>query len=626
MWPDFKYAVRTLQRSPRNTAIAAAILALAIGINTAMFSGINHVLLRPLPFPDADRLVRLRDEITDANGLRHPFNMSSRSFTIASNAADAFDEVVAMSGENMTLVAQSGGELPERVSVVRQSAGVDRVLGVHPAMGRTFSAAEEAEGEHSGVALVSHSLWQTRLGGTDAVLGSRIQLDDRAFTVVGVMPPAYAFPYHAQVWIPFTVDPADQSRDFAVWAHLKPGVTERQMGESLDRTAARVRQAQTTGGTYRIEVMTLRDNLIGSQDAPLRALSAIVAFLLLIACVNVATLLLASAVSRRREFAIRAALGASRARQIRQVFFETLLLAAMGCLAGVLLAAWIAPLTARLMPAVFVEELGLVQPHTDWRVAAFAAAAGVFSALLAALLPAFGASLTEPQSAILEQTRSATMGRSGRRLLGALVIAEGAFTVVLLAGAGLVVNNFVRLQAEPLGFDAKRLLTAELVPPEARYAAGPPRAQLLPAILERVRAEPGVGRAAATTVNPLGGGTWGAPVITEEAEARDPGAAVNVNHRLITPGLFATMGIPLLRGRDFTPQDRRGSPMVVIVSERMAHRLWPNQDPIGRRIRIARAGQPWLTVVGVAGDVADSHFPEVPKETWYVPYDQHAQT
>lgn len=617
---DLRCALRALQRSPRNTIVAVAILALGIGMNTAMFSGINHVLLRPLPFPDAGRLMRLRDQITDTRGQRHPFNMSSKSAGTVREAADVFEVVAAFSGENMTM---AGGDVPERLSVVRLTDGADRVLGVRPALGRWFNDEELRAGDGGGVALVSDALWHTRLGGSSAVVGSRIQLDDRPYTVIGVMPPRFAFPYRAQVWVPHRLDPGDQARDFAVLARLKPGVTRRQMLDSLDRVAARVRASQSMTGVYAVEVTPIRENLVGSQDAPLRALTAVVACLLLIACVNVATLLLASAVGRRREFAIRAALGASRLRHIRQLLAETFLLSAAGCAAGLLLAAWMAPLTSRLVPSVLGDELGLVELRTDWRVAAFAVAAALVSAVLAAVMPALAGWRTDPQAALVDRTRAST-SRSGGRLLGALVVAETALTMLLLVGAGLVIRQFVQLQREPLGFDARGLLTMELVPPVSRYAPGDARARLVAAIVDEVRAEPGVVGAAATTVNPLGGGTWGAPVVTEDDPTGDASAGTNVNYRLITPGLFDAMRIPLRRGRDFTQLDRAGSPLVAVVSERMARRLWPDQDPIGRRARIARPGQPWVTVVGVAGDVSDSHFPGVPYETWYLPFAQNA--
>jgi putative ABC transport system permease protein len=274
---------------------------------------------------------------------------------------------------------------------------------------------------------------------------------------------------------------------------------------------------------------------------------------------------------------------------------------------------------------VLSEQLGLATLHTDWSVAAFAVAVSVVSAVVAGVAPALGSWRTDPRAVLTEGGRSIG-GGTGRRLFASLVVGEIALTLTLVAGAGLMVENFLRLQSMPLGFDARGLLAIELTPDTNRYAAGAPRASLIRRIVDATSSAPGVVSAAVTTVNPLGGGTWGAPVVTERAAAHDPNAAVNVNHRLITPTLFETMGIRLLKGRAFTDQDRAGGQMVAIVSDRMARRLWPDEHPIGQRIRIARPDRPWLTVVGIAADVSDSHDPGVPLETWYLPYDQQADT
>ena len=370
---------------------------------------------------------------------------------------------------------------------------------------------------------------------------------------------------------------------------------------------------------------TIRENLLGSQDAPLVAVTAIVGLMLLIAAVNVATLLLARAVSRAREFAVRAAIGQSRTRLIGQLLAESVALASIGCPVGLLLAAWLGPLTASFVPNVLSGQLGLATPHTDWRVALFAAAVSLTSAIVAGVLPGLATLRSDPQAA-LAGGRTVAGGRAGRSFLGALIVAETALTLVLLAGAGVVIRNFVQLQMQPLGFTPRGLLAFELTPPPAAYATGVRRTELLRRVVDEVSAVPGVARAAVTTINPLGGWTWGAAIASDDMAARDPRAVLNVNHRLITPGLLEAMGTPILRGRGFTAQDRADTQLVVIVSNLLAQRLWPGQDAVGRRVRLVRPGSPWLTVVGVAADVSDAHDPGVPRETWYVPYDQHADT
>jgi putative ABC transport system permease protein len=621
LWHDVRYAIRLLKRAPRNTAIAVTILALGIGANTAMFSAIDHVLLRPLPFPDAARLLRVRDAVTSTDGQSHPFNMMSRDVIALRAHDEVFDNLIALGGASMTLL---GADRPERVSVVLQSDGAEATLGVRPVVGRGFTAEEQRRGLSSGVAIVSDSLWRTHFGGSPSALGATFRLDDRSYTLIGVMPPQYAFPYHAQFWLPATLDPADRSQDFAVFGHMRPGFTVQQVRTALQSVASDMRRQypQLQAG-FGFEVMTIRQNLVGNQDGTLRALTMIVTFLLLTACINVATLMLARSVTRRREFAVRALLGASRARHLRQLLAESLVLAAIGCGAGLLLAEWLSVFTATLIPSVLSEQLGLATLRTDWHVALFAASASALSAVVAAVIPAFGSWNAYPLAALADGGRAMTAGPSGRRLLGTLIVAETAVTLVLLAGAGLMIQNFLRLRSLDLGFTPQGLLTLEITPSIA-YPSPAARSQLIRRIVEEARAASGVADAGVTTVNPLGGGTWGSPVIPEDAAAGDPNAVFTVNYRLITPRLLETMGIPLVQGRAFGDQDREDSVPVAIVSAQMARRFWPNEEALGKRLRLARAGTPWVTIVGVAGNVSDAHDPGVPVETWYLPFAQQA--
>jgi putative ABC transport system permease protein len=620
---DLRLAFRLLRRSPRDTIVATMIFGLGIGANTAMFTALNHVLWRPLPFKDEARLIRLREMVTAADGTVHPFNMSSAAILAVRNGSgDVLEDVVAMSGQNMTL---AGADVGERVSVVLESDGFNATLGVQPIAGRGLTDDESRRGIDAGVALVSHAMWESRFGRSTAVLGAQVRLDDRTLTIVGVMPPQYAFPYDAQFWLPWRLDPGDRSRDFAVWGRTRAGVTPQQLRAAADRVAAQIRDDRPDlPSGYGLELRTMRENLLGSQERPLLAVTEIVGVMLLIAAVNVATLLLARATARRREFAVRAALGQSRRRLIGQLLAEAAALASIGCGAGLLLAAWLAPLTASFVPSVLSGQLGLASPRTDWRVAIFAVAMSIVSAIVAGVVPGIATMRTDPQLALSGGGRTIAGGRSSRRLLGALIVAETALTLVLLAGAGLIVRNFVRLQTQPLGFEANGLLALELTPTPSAYADGARRAGLMRRLVEEVSAVPGIARAAVTTVNPLGGGTWGAAIVSDEMAARDPRSVLNVNHRLITPGLLETMGTPIVRGRNFSSADRADTQPVVIVSDRLARRLWPDEEAIGRRVRLARAGAPWLTVVGVAGNVSDSHDPGVPEETWYLPYAQQS--
>ena len=622
LWQDLRYALRLLRRSPRNTAIAVAILALGIGANTALFSAINHLLLRPLPFKDSEHLVRVRDAVAGADGRIRPFNMSARNVEALRAHTEIFDAVVAFSGTSMTLL---GGDAPERVSVVFQSDGNDQTFGIAPIIGRGFSPAEQRTGIDSGVALASYALWQSRFGGSPGVIGATIRLDARELTLIGVMPQGYAFPYDAQVWVPTTIDPASNAGNFAVFGHMRPGVTFTQIQTALPAVAAQIRQRfPDTWPTYSFQVLPLRESLLDNQDGPLRALSNVVLFVLLTACVNVATLLLARSVTRRREFAIRAILGASSGRHVRQLLAESLVLAALGCGGGILLAEWLSPVTANLIPSDISQQLGLATLHTDWRVGGFAVAVSLMSAIIAGFIPAFGSWKADPQSALSEGGRTMSGGRGATRLLGALIVCETALTLVLLAGAGLVMQNFARLRTADLGFATRGLLTLSLNPSTAAHPSGAARGALVRRVVEEVEATPGVVGAGVTTVNPIGGGTAGAAVVSEASLARDPEAVFNINHRLITPHLLDAMGIRLRRGRGFTALDRDGAQPVAIVSAQLAERLWPGEEAVGKRLRVSRADAPWVTVVGVAENVRDSHQPGVPIETWYLPFDQQA--
>jgi putative ABC transport system permease protein len=427
-----------------------------------------------------------------------------------------------------------------------------------------------------------------------------------------VMPTAYRFPYEAEVWMPFQPDSASND-DFAVFARLAPGATLAQARAELNAIAARLpRDARTPEG-YGVEVAPLRESLLGNDDRVAVALLAVLALFLLLACANVATLLLARSAARQKEFAIRSALGASPLRQARQLLTESATLALLGGALGLVFAFYTAPLLGLLVPGTLSLQLGMQEAALDARVPLFAFAIAVVTALLAGVAPAAQASRADVQEVLKGAAPGADPLRR-RRLLGSFVTGQIALGVLLLCGAGLVIENFRLLYRKPTGLLERGLYTAELVLPDRRYLDGPSRLRLVEQLRSRLAALPGVESAGFTLINPLRRATWAAPVAVEGREA----ATEMVNHRLITPGLLATMGVPLLRGREFADQEPVPA---VVVSARLAARLWPGLEPLGRRVRIAREGRPWMTVVGVAADVRDSG--EV-HETWYLPYAQNA--
>jgi predicted permease len=617
---DVRFGLRLLRRSPGFSVPVILTLALGIGGNTAIFSLVDTVFFRPLPFTAPDRVLRLLDSFRGPDGHRRTFGMHSQNVDLLRRDGQAFASLVALSGQNVTLTGKGS---PERVQVVYRSAGWVPTLSVHPVVGRDFSDEEEARGIDSGVAIVSYGLWQQRFGGATSALGSTIQLEDRAFTIVGVFPPGFRFPYEADVWIPFAVDPADRARDFAVFGRLRDGVGPRQAQEALARVSAQIREQypETLPG-YAVASITLRENLVDNQDSTILALLSIVGFLLLLACLNVANLVLARSARRAREFSIRAALGASRGRQFRQMLTETLVLALISGGAGLFLARWLTDFMSILIPSNIGEQLGLASPRMDGRVLAFTLAISILAGVLSGIVPAL--TRADAGQALKEGGRTSGSGPASHRLLNLFIVAQTGLAVVLLVGAGLMLQSFQRLQHRPLGFDSRQLLTVEFTPPVAAYPPGPARTRLLRRIIGEIEQTPLVAAVGATTVNPLGGGDWGAPVYIEGRGEASVADAYNVNHRLVSPSLLPAMGIPLLRGRHFDENDDEGRPPVVIVSDQMAQRFWPGQDPLGKRLRIARPNTPWLTVVGVAGNVADARDPGDPPETWYLPYAQQA--
>jgi putative ABC transport system permease protein len=623
IWQDLQSAFRLLRRSPGFAAMVILTLALGIGGNTAIFSLVDTIFYRPLPIKQPDRVLRLLDSQVGPDGHRNTFGMHMRNIEVLRQSNTTFDSIVALSGADL---AFTGTDAPERINAVYRSGDWSETLTVQPVLGRDFTPEEQHQGTDSSAALISYKLWQRRFAGASSALGSQLRLDGRAYNVVGVYPQGFNFPYNADVWIPFVLNANDDSRDFAVFARLRPGVTQRQANEALNRITSRIKERypKTLPG-YALASITLRQNLSDNEESTMLALICVVGFLLALSCVNVANLILARSVTRGKEFAIRTALGASRAREIRMSLTESLLLSLLGGLVGVALSVWLDRYILTLIPSNISDQLGLAQPALDLRVLCFAFAVSILSGALCGIIPALKASIIDISENLKQGGRAGqTGGRGTGRILSGFVIAEMALALVLLVGAGLMLQNFLRLRHRDLGFDTGHLLTFRISPPEVDYSAGPRKIALAHRTLEEIQGTHGVSSAAITTVNPLGGGNWGIAMVTEDMDPQTQSSAFNLHYRLATPGLFHALSIPLLRGRAFEWQDdERGLP-VIVVSEETARHFWPRQDAIGKRIRSAIPGSPWLTVIGIVGNVRDAGDPGDPPETCYVPLAQQA--
>jgi putative ABC transport system permease protein len=446
-----------------------------------------------------------------------------------------------------------------------------------------------------------------------------VRVEDRVVTVIGVLAPGFRFPYDGEAWMPERIDPTSDV-SLAVFARLAPGLTRPQAEAELEAIAVRAEAVRPTANRgLRFAMTPIRESMVGDESRTTLALMGAAVLLLLLASANVTNLLLARGIGRAKEIAVRAALGAKRSRQIRQMLIESVVFAALGTIVGMAIAAPLSQSVTGLVPNELRDQLGLTDTTVDWRAAVFAAVLTSSVAILAGLAPALKLARADVTESLRQNSRGVA---GGHRLMRLLVVGEVALAVVLLASAGMMVDNFRRMLSADLGLNAEQLLSMRMpVPP--RYDTAERRIVLARQITEAASAVPGVERAGIVTVNPIDRGSFGAAIESEDAPLAPGQGAPIVNHRLVTPGWLATAGVPLRRGRDIARTDTSTSPPVAIVSQRLADRLWPSGDPVGKRIRQARPGAPWITVIGVAGDVRDTG---EWRETWYVPYEQHAGT
>ncbi|HEY2844457.1 MAG TPA: ABC transporter permease [Bryobacteraceae bacterium] len=623
-YTDIRYAIRGLLRKPGFSAVVLGTLALGIGGNAAILTAAYAIFFSPLPFPHSEQLIRLRAANTSPNGSQNAFNLrGSEILELQSQRSQSpFTHLVAGTIHNQTLTGDGDASL---LRVAGIYGDWESVLGVPPVLGRWFSPEEERRGDQSGAVVISTALWTSRYGGAPDVLGRTVSLDHRDSAIVGVMPPAFHFPYTADAWTPVTMVPQSVD-DYAVFGRLRPGISLAACAQALTPVAQALQQAYpnlySVGISFQLQ--PVRESFVADQRRPALTLASAAIFFLILASFNIASLLLARSVVKSAEVQVRIALGASRWHLLRAGAAEMFVYAVVGAIGGSLLAAQVIPYLRDVIPPVLTRELGMSEKWTAPFLLSLSLILSAFSACLAAL-PALVNLHATPDGANRSGVR-AGRSRRERMWMDTFVVLQFVIAIALIAGAGLMLRNFSRLLHRDLGIDTSHLLAIRVSTTSPQYADAGARQALVDDLVRSAESTPGAAAAAVSTVNPLGGTTWSAPIAVEGREADAPGVTFVVNHRLISPRLFDAMGIRLLQGRAFTDGDSANSPRVAIVSRRMAQKFWPGMTPIGKRVRINRPGQPWLVVVGMVSDVEDSRDTDGPRETWYLPYTQNART
>ena len=610
---DVRHALRRVRSRPARSLSVVLMLGVGVGASTAVFSVVNNTLLRPMMLRDVDTLVRIDDVARDGSQTS---NVSPLNADLLGRRTTTLDPVIVQDYRPFVLTGK--GE-PERLRGSGVSAGFLRGLGVNPLLGRGFTQQDHRAGEDAGTVLVSWDLWQRHWNGDESVLGSAAVLNGRPRSIVGVMPRGFHFPYEADVWVPLDYEPTLSDPHYLlVFGRLAPGHDPAEVQRELDAISTELRTAAPEDNRgVGLRAMPLRDNLVRGYDRTALALLSVVGFLLLVGAVNVASLGLAEAQARAREMAIRAALGATRRRQVAQLLAESGTLALLGGGAGVALAAVLRPFLSLLVPPVMSVELAQDDIALDSRVLLFALVASVVAALVAGVLPALRSAVRDPARTLRGGGAARPGGRTGSGLL--LVGIELALAMVLVTGAGAVTAAFVRGQARPLGYRADGVLALEASLPEDRYPGDRGRVEVVDAIRRRVAELPGVSAAAMATGNPARGGWIGRASADGGADAtNDPETYL----RFVTPGFLHTLEVPLVAGRALDARDDAGPPSVV-VSARLARRLWGEErSAVGRTLvlpDVPASATQW-TVVGVCGDLREEGEVET---AVYLPYARH---
>ena len=624
---DLSYGLRSLRKTPAFTAIAVLTLALGIGANSAIFSVINGVLLEPLPFPRSEQLAKIVTRFTGF-GLERAY-LSEPELVDFQREARSFDAVAGFAWRSYSMTGEGD---PERVRALRATANIFRVLGVPAARGRVFLPEEDSPG-HDDVVVISDGLWRRRFGADPAILGRTIALNGVSRTVIGVLPPSFNFgdvaSRVAEVIVPLALNLDTLSGRSAHYlesiARLKPGVPVQRADAEVATIAARLTKAYPVNYPEKLgfgaSVLLLRDAWVGSTRPALLVLAGAVGLVLLIACANVANLLLARGEARQRELAVRVALGAGRSRIVRQLLTESLLLALAGAAVGLVLAPW----GVNALLAVNPQGLPLVQRvSVDGTVLAVTLALTVATGLLFGILPALQASRSDVQVVLKESGRGASGGRRGQRTRAALVAGQVALAVIVVTGAGLLLKSFWRLQRVDPGFDTSSALAFDVTLPAVRYTSDSLVVGFFAALLDRLAALPGVDAVGAVTRMPLSGEVTNWDIEIDGRPETGSEAPVSPNFQIVAGDYFRTMRIPLRAGRTFLASDGGTAPPVVLINETLARQQWQGRSALGVRFRV-RGGtppSPWMTVVGIVADSRQASLREEPRAEYFLPITQ----
>ncbi len=635
---DIRYSARSLIKTSSFTAVAVIVLALAIGANTAIFTVVNAVLIRPLPYPNSDRLVMLWETNPRFQIGIDTLPVTPGTFMDWREQGSVFEYVSALGVSRFNL---SGSGEPERISGASVSPNFFRLMGIEPKLGRAFRDDEEKPGANK-VVVISYALWQRRFSGAEDIVGKPMTLDGESYTVIGVAPEDFQFPRghelpyfvgvssQTELWRPMTltddfINRKRANHQLSVIAKLKPGVTQDQAQAEMNAIAARLEQAYSENQGIGAKVVSLSEQVVGNSRVALLVLMGAVALVLLIACANVANLLLTRSSARRKEIAIRTALGASRGRVVRQLLIEALLLSLASAIAGTLLSFW----GVKAMLSLGRETLPRAsEVSIDVRVLGFTVAIALLTSLLFGLTPALQASKINLTEALKEGSRGLSGGQRASRVRSVLVIAEVALSLVLLIGAGLMIKSLAHLLKVDPGFKANRALTMNIALLGSKYPSLHQQIAFFEDVTHRVEALPGVESAGLISSAPLSGGVYAGGFSIEGREPASANEDLSADRRMISPDYFKALGIPLIKGRHFTDRDNQASTGVAIVSESLARRFLENEDAIGKRVKLGGrdSTRPWLSIVGIAGDVRDTTLESDARPCVYVPYPQFPST